>query len=129
MYTIKVQSSFSSAHNLRGYQGKCEKLHGHNWKVEVEISSCRLNKLSMVCDFKEAKNKLEKVIAPLDHTYLNKQAYFVKNNPTSEKLAEFIYYELKKLFKGKSPSLKKVSVWETETSQAIFSEEGGPELA
>ncbi len=123
MYTIKVQSDFSAAHNLRGYRGKCEKLHGHNWKVEVEINSCQLNKLSMVCDFKEVKKKLKKVLTGLDHSYLNELAYFVKNNPTSEKLAEFIYCELKKSFKGKSPSLKKVSVWETRTSHASFSEE------
>jgi len=123
MYTVKVQSHFSAAHNLRGYRGRCEKLHGHNWKVEAELTSCRLNNLSMVRDFKEIKKKLEKVLAGLDHAYLNKLSYFKKDNPTSEKLAEFIYYELKKLLKGKGHSLKKVSVWETETSQASFDEE------
>ena len=123
MYSIKVQSHFSAAHNLRGYKGKCEKLHGHNWKAEVEIHSRQLNDISMVCDFKEIKKKLEKVLQKLDHTYLNKLPYFKKNNPTSEKIAEFIYHNLKKLIKGKNLTLQKISVWETETSCAIFAEE------
>jgi len=125
MYAIKVRASFSAAHNLRGYQGRCERLHGHNWKVEAQIHSRRLNKLSMVCDFKEVKKRLEKVLTPLDHTYLNKLAYFKKNNPTSEKLAEFIFCELKKLIKGKGLILKQVLVWETGTSCAVFSQERG----
>jgi 6-pyruvoyltetrahydropterin/6-carboxytetrahydropterin synthase len=123
MYTIKVQSHFSAAHNLRGYQGKCEKLHGHNWKVEAELAAPELNKLAMVCDFKQIKQKLEKVLKGLDHSHLNRLSYFKKNNPTSEKIAEFIYYRLKRLIKAKGLKLNKVSVWETETSCAIFSEE------
>ena len=123
MYTIKVQSYFSAAHNLRGYQGRCEKLHGHNWKVEAEIASAKLNKLSMVCDFKQIKQKLEKVLKGLDHTHLNRLSYFKKNNPTSEKIAEFIYVNLKKLIKDDNLVLKQISVWETESSQAVFSPE------
>lgn len=123
MYTIKVQSYFSAAHNLRGYQGKCEKLHGHNWKVEAEIASPKLNKLSMVCDFKQIKQKLEKVLKGLDHTHLNRLSYFKKNNPTSEKIAEFIYVNLKKLIKDDNLALKQISVWETESSLAVFSQE------
>lgn len=123
MYSIKVQSYFSAAHNLRGYRGKCEKLHGHNWTVQAEVTSDELNNLSMVCDFKELKEKLEKVLKGLDHTYLNKLPYFKKNNPTSEKIAQFIYGNLKKLIKEKSLILRKVSVWETKDSQADFSEE------
>ena len=121
-YTINVQSHFSAAHRLSGYQGKCEKLHGHNWTVEAEVVSHRLNNLSMVCDFKELKQKLQKVLSALEHTFLNKLPYFKKDNPTSEKVAEFIYYNLKNLVKSKDFILKKVSVWETETQQASFSE-------
>lgn len=123
MYMIKVRSHFSAAHNLRGYRGKCEKLHGHNWKVEVEISSYQLNNISMVCDFKEIEKKLEKVLQKLDHSYLNKLPFFKKNNPTSEKIAEFIFSELKKLIKAKKLILKRISVWETENTCAIFDEE------
>ncbi len=123
MYAAKVQSHFSAAHNLRGYAGKCEKLHGHNWQVQVEVAADSLNKLGMVCDFKEIKQRLEKVLRVLDHAYLNKLPFFKKNNPTSEKIAEFIFYKLKKLIKEKNLLLKKVSVWETGSSCAIFGEE------
>ena len=123
MYAIKVHSYFSAAHNLRGYRGRCEKLHGHNWKVEAEVASRQLNNLSIACDFKELKKKLQKVLKELDHTCLNKLKPFKKNNPTSEKIAEFIYYNLKKSVKDKGLILRKVSVWETESSQASFSEE------
>lgn len=124
MYTIFVQSEFSSAHNLRGYQGECEALHGHNWKVRAEIASEKLNKLGMVCDFKELKQKLNRVVSTLDHRYLNKLKFFKKNNPTSEKVAEFIFYQLKKLIKDRNLILHSVSVWESETSSATFSEVG-----
>jgi len=125
MYVIKVRSDFSSAHNLRGYQGRCEKLHGHNWHVEAQLSSDQLNKLAMVCDFKEIKQKLNKTLKELDHTYLNKLTYFKKDNPTSEKIAEFIFSRLKKSIKDQKLALKSVSVWETKDSCAIFSEEKG----
>lgn len=120
MYAIKVQSHFSAAHNLRGYHGRCERLHGHNWKVEAQVCSQKLNRLSMVCDFKEVKQKLARVLKNLDHAYLNKLAFFKKHNPTSEKIAEFIYYNLNKLFKGKELALIKVTVWETQHSCAVF---------
>lgn len=123
MYRIRVQSHFSAAHNLRGYQGRCENLHGHNWKVEAEICSAELDSLEMVCDFKEIKQKLEKVLTPLDHSYLNKLSYFAKHNPTSERIAEYIFYEFKKLLTEKTLSLNSILVWETETCCAIFSEQ------
>ncbi|MBN2097952.1 MAG: 6-carboxytetrahydropterin synthase QueD [Candidatus Omnitrophica bacterium] len=122
LYSIKVDSPFSAAHNLRGYCGKCEKLHGHNWQVEVELAAEKLNSLAMVCDFKDIKKQLAKVLQKLDHQMLNKLPYFKKNNPTSEKIAEFIFYELKQAIKAKGIMLKLVRVWETASSSATFSE-------
>ena len=95
MYSIKVEAYFSSAHNLRGYKGKCESLHGHNWKVEVTASSKSLDKIGMVLDFTFLKAKLSKILERLDHKYLNKIAYFRKVNPTSENIAKYIYDCLK----------------------------------
>ena len=123
MYTTRVELHFSAAHKLRGYRGRCEALHGHNWKVKLSVSSDTLNKIGMVCDFKEMKENLNKVLKELDHAYLNKLAYFKKHNPTSEKIAEFIFYRLKKLIKAKRLVLKEVTVWETDTSSAIYSED------
>lgn len=123
MYTIRVNSYFSAAHNLRGYKGKCEALHGHNWKVELQVSSTGLDEIGMVCDFKELKEKLGCILDKLDHSYLNKLTYFKKHNPTSERIAEFIYYALREQLKGKELKVKQIAVWETESSAAIFSQD------
>jgi 6-pyruvoyltetrahydropterin/6-carboxytetrahydropterin synthase len=118
-YSIKVQSYFSAAHRLRQYRGKCESLHGHNWKVEVSISSDKLGRAGMLIDFKKAKAMLEGILSALDHTQINKIAYFKKHNPTSELLAEYIFNKYNS--KIKSPlKLEYVSVWETQNSCATY---------
>ena len=116
MYEIKVKTEFSAAHKLRNYQGKCENLHGHNWKVEACVRSEVLNETGMVLDFTKLKSGLKKVITTLDHSYLNNLAYFKKVNPTSENIAKFIFDKLKKA--GMPPS--KISVWESESSCATY---------
>ena len=118
MYKIKVESSFSSAHNLRGYKGKCEDLHGHNWKVELVAGRDKLDKIGLVMDFKKLKAILNEFLETLDHKYLNKLPFFTKVNPTSENIAEFIFKSLKK----KIPILLSVTVWENSTSCAIYEE-------
>ena len=117
MYEIEMFSSFSSAHRLRGYKGKCENIHGHNWKVGVKIASDKLNKIGVVRDFADVKKRLKGVLQKLDHKDLNTIAYFKKANPTSENLAKFIYKELKK----KLP-VSSISVWEADDSKATYSE-------
>ncbi|MFH1798527.1 MAG: 6-carboxytetrahydropterin synthase QueD [Candidatus Omnitrophota bacterium] len=120
MYTIKVISQFSGAHNLRGYKGKCEGLHGHNWQVEVTAASEVLNEMAMVMDFKDLKEILNGVISVFDHKHLNEIEYFKKINPTSESIAKYIHNEIVK----KIPEVKiqQVTVWETESSSAEYSE-------
>ena len=116
MYSIKVESTFSSAHKLRGYKGKCEELHGHNWKVEVALIKDKLDRAGMVLDFKFLKAKLNKILDRLDHKYLNNIPYFKKVNPTSENIAKYIYDSIKLKF----PSVNSVTVWESENSQATY---------
>ncbi len=118
MYSIKIEGNFSSAHNLRGYRGKCEELHGHNWKVEVVAEKERLDKTAMVLDFKIFKAELNKVLEKLDHKYLNNLDYFKKANPTSENIAKYIYDQLKSRIAG----IKSVVVWENNTSSATYEE-------
>ena len=120
MYELTVESAFSAAHRLRNYQGKCENLHGHNWRVEVTIASNQLDNKGMVIDFRKIKEKLGKVLDKLDHTYLNELSEFKKINPTSENIASYIYSRLKKLITGKKITVKKVSVWETKDSSATY---------
>ncbi|MFH0762316.1 MAG: 6-carboxytetrahydropterin synthase QueD [Candidatus Omnitrophota bacterium] len=118
MFNVKVEGNFSSAHNLRAYKGKCESLHGHNWKVEAEAQSRRLDKAGMVIDFKILKKRLYDCLEELDHKYLNKIPYFKKVNPTSENIAKYIYDTLKRRLKD----IKSVTVWENNASCAIYEE-------
>ena len=121
MYEITVLSHFSGAHRLRYLHGKCEELHGHNWKIEVVLSSDRLNKEGVVIDFQILKQKLEKVLKPLDHTYLNDLPYFSGEEPSSENIAKYIFDMLKKDLKGHRANLKRVTAWESETACATYS--------
>ncbi len=120
MYKITVLSHFSGAHRLRYLHGKCEELHGHNWKVEVSVVSNRLNKEGVVIDFNVLKRKVEKVLKPLDHTYLNDLPYFSGKEPSSENIAKYIFDRLKVELKGHHAVLKEVTAWESETSRATY---------
>ncbi|HEC69200.1 MAG TPA: 6-carboxytetrahydropterin synthase QueD [Candidatus Omnitrophica bacterium] len=124
MYKLKVTSFFSSAHSLRGYKGKCESLHGHNWKVEIVVQKDTLSREGLVIDFKELKALLKKVLVKLDHKNLNTLSFFKKHNPSSENIAYFIYKELKSQIAKRGCKLKEVIVSETEDSCASFFEEG-----
>ncbi len=122
MYELTVLSHFSGAHQLRHLHGKCEELHGHNWKVEISVTSRRLNRGGIVIDFRILKEKLEKVLRTLDHHYLNELPYFSKKEPSSENIAKYIFKELKKDLRNQSTLLSKVTVWESETTRATYRE-------
>jgi len=118
MYEVKVQSSFSSAHKLKGYKGKCEELHGHNWKIEVSASSAELDSIGMVVDFKDIKILLNSVLQELDHKFLNDLECFSKINPTSENIAKYIHDKINGLDQG--VKVNSVTVWETDTASATY---------
>lgn len=120
MYELTIETSFSSAHNIRGYDGACENLHGHNWKVEVNVCAPTLDKLGMVIDFKVLKEETRKVIDSLDHKYLNEVPPFDRENATAENIARFIFKELSKAIKNIKVS--EVRVWESESAAAAYSE-------
>lgn len=123
MFRIKISSNFSAAHQLTNYKGRCEKLHGHNWKVYAEISCAKLDSTGMVMDFHEFKQYLNKIISVLDHKYLNDIKPFKITNPTSENIAKYIFDSLLRLINNKQAKLESVSVWETDTSCAIYTRE------
>jgi len=118
MYEIKVSCEFSSAHSLREYRGKCEELHGHNWKVELAVASGCLDKAGLVMDFKKLKQQLWMVLEKLDHKHLNEIVFFKKVNPTSENIARYIYDRVKRNL----PAVKSVTVWESEKASATYYE-------
>jgi len=122
MYEILIKSDFSGAHNLRGYKGRCEKLHGHNWKIEARFETDTLDKIGMAVDFKILKSKLKNVLKKVDHAYLNKLNAFKRENPSAENIAKYIYEGLISSIRKKGLSVKSVSVWESETSCATYYE-------
>ena len=118
-----VETHFSSAHQLRGYQGACERLHGHNWKVQVYVLAEKLNELDIGIDFHELKKMTEEVLAPLDHSFLNEIFPFTEKNPSSENIAKWLYDSLRKKINDDDIHLSGVTVWESETASATYFEE------
>ncbi len=119
MYELSISRDFSAAHNLRGYHGDCERLHGHNWKVEIVIEAERLNEIGMVIDFREAKKISDSAVAKLDHSYLNELAWFREVNPTTENIARVIFDEISSRL-PEGLRLARVKVWESEMCAASF---------
>lgn len=123
MFEVAVVLNFSAAHNLRGYRGKCEALHGHNWKVEAVLKSEKLDKAGMCEDFHVIKNKLKEILELFDHKYLNSLSYFKKTNPTSENIAKLIYEKMSdKMRRQGGIVVSCIKIWETPTSCAIYSQ-------
>ncbi|MCJ7481670.1 MAG: 6-carboxytetrahydropterin synthase QueD [Thermodesulfovibrionales bacterium] len=123
MFELMIETYFSAAHQLRGYKGQCEKLHGHNWKVQVYVLAEKLNEIDLAIDFHELKRLTEEVLAPLDHGFLNDIFPFTEKNPSSENIAKWIYDSLKKKLNDTSVSLSGVTVWESEAASATYFEE------
>lgn len=111
-WILKVRDEFQAAHYLKDYHGKCEKVHGHTFKVEVEIKVTRLDQTGIGIDFAEIKQKLTQILP--DHAHLNEVFDF---NPSAENLARHFYHELKRLL-----PIFKVTVWESDDAAASYSE-------
>jgi len=123
MFKLKVQDYFSAAHYLKNYEGPCENLHGHNWKVELLVEGSQLNNLDILIDFKILKNILKETLNELDHKLLNEIPYFKNINPSSERLAEYIFKKIKdKLSQYSNIKVKEVTVYETDKVSATYYE-------
>jgi len=122
MYILTVEDSFSSAHQLRGYQGKCENLHGHNWKVELNIQGKELDNIGLLLDFTEIKRMLKEVMNFLDHKNLNDLPPFDKINPSSENIARFIAEKIEISLRETltDTEVESVIVWESEKSRCKY---------
>jgi 6-pyruvoyltetrahydropterin/6-carboxytetrahydropterin synthase len=119
MYIIAVEKSFDAAHYLRGYGGKCEKLHGHRFKVVVRLNCRELNEVGLAYDFTDFKKQVMEVIGKYDHQCLNDISPFDKINPSSENIAATIYGVLAEAFKN-DIRLDSVEVWESPESCALY---------
>jgi 6-pyruvoyltetrahydropterin/6-carboxytetrahydropterin synthase len=121
MFELTTIVDFEAAHRLADYPGKCSRLHGHNWRVEVTVTGTELDNLGMLIDFRLLKQEVNAVIDTLDHYYLNEIEPFRTLNPTAENIARYIYRELA----GRLParvSAAAVKVWESPHSAAVYRE-------
>lgn len=123
MYELMIETKFSSAHQLRGYKGKCETVHGHNWKVQVFVSARRLNEIDIAIDFHDLKQHTEEVAGQLDHVLLNDIFPFTEINPSSENIAKWIYDSLRKKIEDDNINVSAVTVWESDTASATYYED------
>ena len=122
MYILKVTDSFSAAHRLRGYEGKCENLHGHNWKVEAEVHIAAVNEIGISMDFKAVKTLLKEALSAYDHRDLNDLPEFAKENPSAEHLARNVHRRLRQRLDGSGVSRVRVTVWESESASCTYEE-------
>ncbi|MGA3084821.1 MAG: 6-carboxytetrahydropterin synthase QueD [Thermodesulfobacteriota bacterium] len=120
MFELIIITQFAAAHHLRNYQGKCEQLHGHNWKVEVFVRAVQLNSAGLVRDFGEMKAATQEVLDGLDHKYLNELVPFNVENPSSEHIARYLFHELSRRLNDNQVQVSKVSVWESDTACATY---------
>ena len=113
-YTLKICTEFAAAHTLREYPGACSRMHGHNWKVEVEVVAHTLDNTGMGVDFRDIKQFTRDVTDRLDHRYLNELKPFDEINPTAENIACWIYSELETKLNNDRVKVSAVTLWETD---------------
>lgn len=120
MYEVAITQSFSSAHRLADIGGKCEELHGHNFKVEVTVGGQALNSEGILIDFRLLKKFLKEIIDQMDHQHLNELPFFRGINPSSEIIAHYIYTEMRHSVDAQNVKILRVKVWESENAAVTF---------
>jgi 6-pyruvoyltetrahydropterin/6-carboxytetrahydropterin synthase len=125
MFEVSVEDSFSAGHALRGYRGKCENPHGHNYKVRITLAGESLDDIGLLFDFKDLKLLMNEVIDRLDHKFLNDTEEFRNLNPSAENMAKHFYQELGRRLHAVTNGrvrIKQVKLWETDTTTATYYE-------
>ena len=131
MFQVWVEESFAAGHALRGYRGKCENIHGHNYKVRVTLEGDALNSIGLLVDFKDLKEAIHTTIRKLDHQFINDVPPFDKLNPSAENLAKYFHDEVHRLLATGMPTtdgnpagapcrVRQVTVWETDNTTATY---------
>ena len=120
MYELKIITEFAAAHNLRNFRGKCESLHGHNWKVEVVVSGSGLDDSGVVLDFAEIKAATREIMSEIDHKYLNDLPFFTEHNPSSENIARYIFERLEEKIEDGRARVSRVTAWESQDACATY---------
>jgi 6-pyruvoyltetrahydropterin/6-carboxytetrahydropterin synthase len=121
MFEIAVEQGFASAHALRNYKGRCENIHGHNWKVQVVIEGEKLDPTGMLVDFIDVKHLMADIIDVIDHQFLNEIPPFDEVNPSAENIAEYFYQKMNAGLDSPVPvRIREVKVWETDIQSATY---------
>jgi len=121
MYELTVITQFAAAHQLRKFRGKCEKLHGHNWRIEVSLTGEKLNDAGLLIDFKEIKEATDRILEELDHSFLNELPQFKDQNPSSENIAAYIFEKLGSTLNNNQIKVTRVTAWESDSARASYS--------
>src|SRR5277367_4235059 len=123
MFQVSVDETFSSGHALRGYRGKCENVHGHNYRVRVTVEGPQLDSIGLLVDFTRLKQVMREIIGRLDHQFINDLEPFRTINPSAENLAKYFYDEMKRGLTDlpDGARITGATIWETETSHAHYS--------
>lgn len=122
MYELVVESKFAAAHQLRNYNGRCENLHGHNWRVTAHVSAEKLNEIGLAIDFVDLKRILREQLDQLEHVFLNEIFPFTEINPSSENIARWLYNNLSKKINNGNVMVSMITVWESDTASASYYE-------
>src|SRR5580765_3896175 len=120
MYSIRIESFFEAAHNLRSYHGKPEPLHGHSWKVELEVLAPKLDTEEMGIDFVDLRKSLNEMVRKIDYTYINEVSPFNDIAPSAENIAKWFYEGLRNFVESRNCKLKEVRVWEGRHASAAY---------
>ena len=121
MYHLMIKKSFAAAHNLINYQGDCENLHGHNWRVEVTVAAQKLDDAGLGIDFKILKKETNRILDELDHKYLNDLEAFKTDSPSSENISRYLYESLSDALNSDNVTVERVNVWESDNACASYS--------
>jgi 6-pyruvoyltetrahydropterin/6-carboxytetrahydropterin synthase len=122
MFQVSVEETFSSGHALRGYRGKCENVHGHNYRVRVTLEGRELDNIGLLMDFTHLKKVLREVSGTLDHQFMNDLEPFKTVNPSAENVAKYFFEQVNRQLTNLPPGARitDVIVWETDTSRAQY---------
>jgi 6-pyruvoyltetrahydropterin/6-carboxytetrahydropterin synthase len=121
MFEVTVEQTFAAGHALRNYKGKCENVHGHNYRVRVTIAGEQLDEIGLLVDFVDVKRLMGGAIEYLDHRFINDLPPFDELNPSAENIAKYFYDRLSAGMKTDAPvRIAEVRVWETDTSSAVY---------
>lgn len=120
MFEVTVEETFAAGHALRNYHGKCENVHGHNYRVQVTLEGTQLDGAGLLVDFVDVKRLMRAVIERLDHRYLNDVPPFDDLNPSAENMAKYLYEEISKGIGTDAVRVSAVKLWETDTASATY---------